>query len=127
MSANPLGVAGRLGEKTRKVQIVSVRDWPLCDRCARTRTALFVLTQLMFWSALLLVSGALVARLIIGHPSSVLGGALGLGFLLLFGSPFVFYAASLTRLVQARASEDGESVIVNQPHSNFSDAVVRGE
>lgn len=127
MSANPLGMSGRLGEKARKVQIVGVRGWPLCDRCVRTRTALFMLTQTMFWFALVLVPGALIARLVTGHPSGVIGGVLGLGCVLLFSSPFVFYAASLTRLVQARASEDGASVIVNRPHRNFSDAVVASE
>ncbi|SDP94525.1 hypothetical protein SAMN04487905_11631 [Actinopolyspora xinjiangensis] len=124
MSANPLGMAGRLGEKARKTQIIGVRDWPLCDRCMRTRKILFVLTQLMFWPALVLIPGVLIARLVIGHPSGVLGGFLGLGFVLLFSSPFVFYAASMTRLVQARASEDGASVIVNRPHRNFSDEAV---
>ncbi|MHA6803489.1 hypothetical protein [Salinifilum ghardaiensis] len=127
MSANALGVAGRLGEKARKVQIVGVRDWPLCERCARTRTILFTLTQVMFWSALVLIPGALIARFIIGHPNGVLGGFLGIGFVLLFSSPFVFYSASLTRLVQARASEDGTSVIINRPHQNFVDAVPAGD
>ena len=123
MSANALGTAGRLGEKARKVQVVSVRDWPLCERCARTRMILFTLTQVMFWSALVLVPGALIARIAIGHPSGVIGGFLGLGFLLLFSSPFAFYSASLTRLVQSRASDDGTSVLINRPHQNFMDAV----
>ncbi|MHA6799343.1 hypothetical protein [Bounagaea algeriensis] len=126
MSANPLGMAGRLGEKARKVQIVGVRDWPLCERCARTRTILFTLTQVMFWSALVLILGAFMAAAIINRQSAVLGGFAVLGFVLLFSSPFVFYSASLTRLVQARASEDGASVIVNRPHRNFSDAVAAG-
>ncbi len=123
MSANALGVAGRLGEKARKVQTVGVRDWPLCGRCARTRKILFGLTQIMFWSALVLIPGMLIARFVIGHPNGVLGAFLGIGFLLLFSSPFVFYSASLTRLVQARASDDGTSVIINHPHQNFVDAV----
>ncbi len=126
MSANLLGLAGRLGEKARKVQIVGVRDWPLCDRCVRTRAVLFVLTQIMFWSALVLIPGAFIAASTIGRQSAVLGGFAVLGFALLLSSAFVCYAASLPRLVQARASEDGASVIVNSARRNVSDAVAAG-
>ncbi|GAB2749776.1 hypothetical protein GCM10027174_25300 [Salinifilum aidingensis] len=127
MSANALGVAGRLGEKARKVQIVGVRDWPLCERCARTRMILFTLTQVVFWLALVLILGAFIAAAIINRQSAVLGGFAVLGFALLLSSAFVFSAASVPRLVQARASEDGTYVIINRPHQNFVDAVPAGD
>ncbi len=123
MSANALGLAGRLGEKARKVQIVGVRDWPLCERCVRKRRVLFTLTPIVFWLALVLILGAFVAAAIISRQSAILGGFAVVGFALLFSSPFVFYAASIPRLVQARASDDGTAVIINGPHQNFVDAV----
>lgn len=126
MSVNPLGMAGRLGEKTRKTRFVRVRRWPLCEGCARTRLTLFSLTQAMFWSALVLVIASLVGRVISGHPSTSLGALGGSGLVLLHGSVFVFYIGSLPRLVQARASDDGQSVIVSRPHPNFSDDVAAG-
>ncbi len=120
MSANALGMAGRLGEKARKTRFVRVWGWPLCAVCVRKRLSLFSLTQVMFWPALLLVLAAVVGRIASGHPSALLGGLLGMGFVLLLGSAFVFYLGSVPRLVQARASDDGQSVIVSRPHPNFS-------
>lgn len=127
MGANALGMAGRLGEKARKTRLVKVREWPLCDVCVRKRLTLFSLTQVMFWSALLLALVAVVGRIVSGQPSALLGGLLGLSFVLLLGSAFVFYLGSVPRLVQARASDDGDSVITSRPHPNFGDQVVTGE
>ena len=127
MSANALGMAGRLGEKARRTRFVRVRGWPLCAVCVRKRLSLFSLTQVMFWPALLLVLAAVVGRIVSGHPSALLGGFLGLSFVLLLGSAFVFYVGSVPRLVQARASDDGKSVIVSRPHPEFSDEVAAGE
>lgn len=123
MSANALGIAGRLGEKARKMQVVDVRDWPLCDRCVWKRRILFTLTQIVFWLALVLILGAFMAAAIMNRQSAVLGGFAVLGFALLLSSAFVFSAASVPRLVQARASEDGTSVIIKRPHQEFVDAV----
>ncbi len=127
LSANPLGMAGRLGERARKARFVRVRGWPLCDVCVRKRLSLFSLMQVLFWSALLLVLATVVGRIASGQPSALLGGLLGLGFLLLLGSAFSFYIGSLPRLVQARASDDEESVIVSRPHPNFADEVPSGD
>lgn len=126
MSANALGLAGRLGEKTRKTRFVRVRGWPLCNLCLRKRLTLFSLTQVMFWSALLLVLASVVGRIASGHPSALLGGLGGFGLMLLVGSAFSFYIGSVPRLVQARASDDGQSAIVSRPHPNFSDQVAAG-
>ncbi len=93
----------------------------------RKRLSLFSLTQVLFWSALLLALATVVGRIASGQPSAWLGGLLGLGFVLLLGSAFVFYIGSVPRLVQARASDDGQSVIVSHPHPNFSDEVAAGE
>lgn len=127
MSANPLGMAGRLGEKARVTRFVKVRGWPLCSVCVRKRLILFSLTQVMFWSALLLVLASVVGRIASVHPSALLGGLGGSGIVLLVGSGFVFYLGSVPRLVQARASDDGQSVIVSRPHPNFSDEAAAGE
>lgn len=126
MSANALGMAGRLGEKARKTRFVRVRGWPLCSVCVRKRLSLFLLTQVVFWSGLILVLAAVVGRIASGEPSALLGGLLGLGVVLMLGSAFVFYLGSVPRLVQARASEDGQFVIISRPHPNFSNEVAAG-
>ena len=126
MSANPLGMAGRLGEKARATRFVRVRGWPLCSVCVRKRLSLFSLTQVMFWSGLILVLAAVAGRIASGQPSALLGGLAGLGFVLLLGSAFFFYIGSVPRLVQARASEDGESVTIRRPHPNFAGEVAAG-
>lgn len=50
-----------------------------------------------------------------------------MGVLLLPSSPFVFYAAPNPRLVEARASDDGGSVIIMRPHPNVSGGVTAGD
>ncbi|GAB2659330.1 hypothetical protein GCM10027271_17520 [Saccharopolyspora gloriosae] len=123
MSANPLGVAGRLGERAQKVRITRVRDWPLCTTCARQRTAGLVLANALFWGGVVLIAGALAARLITGVQSPALGAALLGGFFAAIVSVVPFVLGSLPRITGARTSEDGSEVVLTAPHPAFVTAL----
>ncbi|MCX2732122.1 hypothetical protein OOZ19_17935 [Saccharopolyspora sp. NFXS83] len=123
MCANPLGVAGRLGERARQVRITRVRGWPLCAACVRRRTTGLVLANVLFWGGLALIAGALAARLITGVQSPALGAALLGGFLAALVSVVPFVLGSLPRITGARTSEDGAEVALSAPHPAFVSAL----
>ncbi|GAA3365687.1 hypothetical protein GCM10020366_66580 [Saccharopolyspora gregorii] len=123
MSANPLGMAGRLGERAQRVRITRVRGWPLCRACAWRRTTGLVLANAMFWGGLAAIAGALVVRVSAGAQSSALGALLLVGFFAALASVLPFAFGSLARVSGARTSEDGAEVVVDDPHPEFAAAL----
>ncbi|GAA4613593.1 hypothetical protein GCM10023108_14780 [Saccharopolyspora hordei] len=119
LSSSLLGVADRIGERARRVKVARVRGWPLCRGCARRRSVLFGLSQLLFWGGLASIAAALLVRLIGGVQATFLGVLAFGGFIVALASVVPFVAGSLPRITRARTSDDGGSVIVEDPHPAF--------
>lgn len=73
----------------------------------------------MFWGGGALIGAALLARVVTGEQSLVLGGVFVGGLLAASASVIPFVLGSLPRIVQARTSDDGTFVIVENPHPAF--------
>lgn len=126
LSSSPLGVADRIGERARRVEVARARSWPLCRSCARRRSVLFGLAQVLFWGGLASTAAALLIRLIGGEQAAFLGVLLLGGFFAVLASVAPFVAGSLPRITRARTSDDGGCVIVENPHPTFAEQVRGG-
>lgn len=116
--SNPLTAFARVGERARKARITWVRGWPLCATCVRTRVFWFGLVQVLFWGGVLLLVGAVVARVRIGQEEVLAAPAVaGLAMMLCSVLPFV--RGSYGRILGARTSQDGEHVILDRPAPEF--------
>ncbi|WP_246300417.1 hypothetical protein [Actinopolyspora biskrensis] len=123
---NVLGLFGRLGERAGKVVVTRVRGWPLCPKCLVRRLVWFGAAQVLFWGGLLAVLAAVAARVVTGETAAVFGAALLGGFAAMLLAAVPFSMGGVPRVVRARTSEGGESVLVDRPHPAFAAEVSRG-
>jgi len=119
LSGNAAAAAGRLGEHAAKVRVTRIGGWPLCARCARTRRRWLAVAAVCFWGGLALVLGSVAVAIVDGR-SGQLGIPLYTGIALLIVSPAPFVRGSLPRVVGARTSDDGTTVVVRDAHPRFA-------
>ncbi|MBC6460401.1 hypothetical protein [Actinomadura sp. HBU206391] len=109
----------RLAEHAERVKIAKIVDWPLCRRCVRTRRGWLSLAAVLFWGGLAAMAAAVVARIVLGEVTPVLGVPLLGGFVMALSSPAAFVASSLPRITRARTSTDGRFVQVTGADPRF--------
>lgn len=119
LSGNVLSTTDRLAQRGAKVRVSDVRGWPLCGACVRVRTVGLALAVVLFWGGLLAFAGALIAGLV-GDVPSALAVVAVLGFVAMVVSPFALHLGALGRIVRARVSDDGQSVVVESPSAAFA-------
>ncbi|WP_260194768.1 hypothetical protein [Actinophytocola gossypii] len=113
-----LGMADRLGQHGKKVRVVHVRSWPLCGRCNRTRVGWLTLAAIMFFGGLTAFVGSLIVGIVVDGAQVLAAVAVG-GFVLLPLAAFPFARGGLARIVGARTSPDGATVLVENPSQAF--------
>ncbi|HEY0700926.1 MAG TPA: hypothetical protein VGD43_24345 [Micromonospora sp.] len=123
LSGNVAATTGRVAEHARKVKVTRVSGWPLCATCVRTRILWVTIAAICFWGGLLAFAGAVVARLVIGHPSTALSIPLYAGIVGVIASPAPFVLGSVPRVINARTSDDGSAVVVRDPDPRFAEQV----
>ncbi|MBK1783520.1 hypothetical protein [Prauserella cavernicola] len=114
-----LAMAERLDQHGKKVRVAEVKGWPLCRRCVRTRARWLAVACVFFLGGLALFAGSLiVAAVTDGMPW--LAGVAVAGFALMPLSAFPFVRGSMSRLIGARASDDGSAVLIENPSRAFA-------
>ncbi|MBB5870766.1 hypothetical protein F4553_004145 [Allocatelliglobosispora scoriae] len=102
---------GRGVEYSRRVKLVPVDGWPLCEACVRVRLVSLVAAGVLFFGGIV----ALVAGFVAGSLWPLLGGLVGI-----FLAVVPFSWGSLPRLTGTEAAADGESVLVKDAHPTFA-------
>lgn len=124
-----IGMAERLGQHARKVQITQVRDWPLCTACTRTRRAWLTLAGILFFGGFLTFATSLVvAGLFVENGTAhALAGVAMAGFVATPLAAFPFARGSITRIIGASTAPEGGAVLVENPSKQFCDELPRHE
>lgn len=95
-----------------------VRGWPLCGRCVRARVCWLAVASVLFFGGLAVFAGSLIAAAASDGPW--LAGLAAAGFVLMPLAAVPFALGSLPRLIRARTSSDGESVVISRPSRAFT-------
>ncbi len=118
LSGNVLSQAERLAQHGSKVKVADVKGWPLCARCVRTRAFWMTLASVLLYGGLLAFLGALVVG-VFSEGVPWLAAVAAVGFVLLPVSALPFSRGAMSRIIGARTSSDGTSVIVERPSAEF--------
>ncbi|GAB1691690.1 hypothetical protein [Krasilnikovia sp. M28-CT-15] len=117
---NVLATAGRVAEHAGAARVTRLTDWPLCRRCARTRGWGLGVASVMFFGGVLAVLAAFGIRATMDGPSLALAPLLLGGFVAVVAAPWPFVLGSIPRIIQARTSTDGGSVLITAAHPAFA-------
>ncbi|TWH20822.1 hypothetical protein JD82_02671 [Prauserella rugosa] len=118
LSGNVLSQADRLAQHGSKVKVTDVKGWPLCPLCVRTRAVWMTLASALLFGGLLAFLGALVVGAFT-EGASWLAAVAAIGFVLLPVSALPLSRGAMSRVIGARTSPDGQSVIVDKPSAAF--------
>jgi hypothetical protein len=112
-------MAARFAEYGRTVRVADVRGWPLCRRCARTRTIWFGVSLVTFWGGLVVFACAMLLGLLDMRAGGSLAAVACAGLAGMLVAVLPFRRGSLPRLIGARTAPDGREVIVERAHPAF--------
>lgn len=118
LSGNVLSQAERLAQHGNKVKVADVKGWPLCARCVRTRAIWMTLASVLLFGGLLAFLGALVVG-VFTEGAPWLAAVAAMGFVVLPMSALPLSRGAMSRIIGARTSSDGTSVIVACPSAEF--------
>lgn len=90
----------------------------MCRTCARARAGWLTVASIVFFGGLLALVGSLVVGLVASGVQAFAAVAIG-GFILMPLAAIPFARGSLSRLVGARTSPDGASVLLHNPSNAF--------